>query len=661
MTHFVEVCLLTRQAPAFTYRSETRLIPGTLVKVPFRNGQCWGLIWGEVPPPEFLTKEILEAPLDFQLIPPGQMELARWICDYYVCQAGAVVRHLLPGDGGTVLRMLGIGRKSTVKKRIQPAPSTASSFELNPQQRECVAALQSSISTGSFRPFLLRGVTGSGKTAVFLEAAKTSLAAGKSVLYLVPEIGLTPQTGDRICQILGEHPAMFHSGLSLGERASAWLSVRKGERRVAMGARSALFAPLEDVGLIIVDEEHDNSYKQDEAPRFHARDAAVWLAHRRSCTVVLASATPSLESWKNAKDGRYSLLELPERAQGQPLPEITIVDRTKDPAPGSLTIPAREALQETIARGERAILLLNRRGWAPSMECRSCGHVPECPECLGIRMVLHRREARLICHHCGLTEIVPTTCPKCGSESLDADGIAIQRLEEEIQRLLPGTIVTRMDRDVTAGRRDELRTRLNTFRDQGGVLIGTQMVSKGHDFPAVTLVIAADGDVGAGVADFRAGERTFQTLSQTSGRCGRDNLPGKVFLQTRNPSSPLLAQVQTHDFLGFASQELGMRQELGLPPWKRMILVEMAGKAAVEAERALEKLSRSLQQAGHHQVLGPIPAPIAVVRNAHRYHLLIKHDASSSAVLKAQLRTWLSEPRPPTLRAHVDIDPVDLL
>jgi primosomal protein N' (replication factor Y) (superfamily II helicase) len=661
LTHFVNVCLLTRQAPAFTYRTEVPLTPGTLVRVPFRNGESWGITWDEVPPPEFITKEIIEAPLDFPLIPTGQMELARWICEYYVCPAGAVVRHLLPGDGGTVLRMLGIGRKSTVRKRAQADPPAFGHFELNPRQRECTASLQESIAKGSFQPFLLRGVTGSGKTAVFLEAARTALEAGKSILYLVPEIGLTPQTGDRICQILGEHPAMFHSGLSLGERASAWLAVRKGQRRIAMGARSALFAPLENIGLIIVDEEHDNSYKQDEAPRFHARDAAVWFARKSSCTIVMASATPSLESWKNAKEERYALLELPERAQGQPLPEITIVDRRKDPAPGSLTIPAREALQETIARGERAILLLNRRGWAPSMECRSCGHVPECPECPGMRMVLHRREARLICHHCGWTEIVPKACPKCGSESLDADGIAIQRLEEEVLRLLPGTIVTRMDRDVTAGKRDELRTRLDTFRDQGGVLIGTQMVSKGHDFPAVTLVIAADGDVGVGVADFRAGERTFQTLSQTSGRCGRDNLPGKVFLQTRDPASPLLARVQTHDFLGFAEQELEMRKELRLPPWKRMVLVEMAGASALETEKALGQVPRRLGHLENIQILGPIPAPIAVVRNAHRYHLLIKHEASSSANLKAELRKWLMEPRSPLLKAHVDIDPVDLL
>lgn len=659
MSTFLDVCLLSRQAPGFTYRATQPLPPGTLVKVPFRTGSTWAIVWGEVSEPSFPTKEILEVPFETPLLTPSQMDLARWISEYYLAPPSTAMRHLLPGDGSTLLGLMGIGRKRSLKKRPEPLLGT-STIDLNPRQTSAASALSEAIRAQGFAPFLLRGVTGSGKTAVFLEAARTALEAGRSLLYLVPEIGLTPQSVDRIRESLGHKVALFHSGLSIGERASAWMAVRNGEIRVVLGARSALFAPLSDPGLIVVDEEHDGSYKQDEAPRFHARDAAVWLARRQGCPIVLASATPSLESWKNAKEGRYTLLELPERAQGQPLPGVTILDRRKDPAPGILTIQARQALQETIGRGERAVVLLNRRGWSPSMECRSCGHSPSCPDCTDLKMVLHRRQKRLICHHCGWTELMPERCPVCGSDSLDPEGAAIQKLEEEIQALIPGTPVIRLDRDVTAGRREELQERLAAFRQDGGILLGTQMIAKGHDFPAVTLVVAADGDIGSSSPDFRCNERTFQTLTQAAGRCGRDLQGGRVLLQTRAPDSPLLERVRTHDFLGFAQSELEMRRELDLPPWSRIFLVEAASRSPQHAQTALEELEAQLSEMDGLSVLGPIPAPLPVVRQAHRFHLVIK-VAGPHPTLRKHLQHWLSQRRAPDLRCQVDVDPIDLL
>lgn len=660
MSAFLDVCLLTRQAPAFTYRAPHALAAGTLVRVPFRNTSTWGLVWGPVAEPSFATKEILETPLPDPLVPAAVMDLARWIADYYLCPAGSVVRHLLPGDGGTVLGLLGIGRKRSLKARALPELLPQPEITLNPAQIACASRLREAVQAHAFAPILLRGVTGSGKTAVFLEAAHQALEQGLGVLYLVPEIALTPQTVDRIRARLEGPVALFHSGLSLGERASAWLAVRQGSARVAIGARSALFAPITSPGLLVVDEEHDSSYKQGEAPRFQARDAAVWLARRQSCPVVLASATPSLESWRNAQEGRYQLLELPERAQGQPLPAVSILDRRTDPAPGALTITAREALRETIERGERALVLLNRRGWAPSMECRSCGYVPECPDCPGLRMVLHRRQGRLVCHHCGRVELVPERCPQCGSDSLDADGIAIQRLEEELTNLLPGTPVIRLDRDVTAGRRDELPSRLTAFREHGGVLLGTQMIAKGHDFPSVTLVVAADGDVGVGVPDFRSGERAFQTLTQAAGRCGRGSLPGQVLVQTRDPQSVLLEKVRGHDYLAFAKEELQVRRELSLPPWTRLLLVEAASITASKAEATLTELAARLSSLEGVAAMGPIAAPLPVVRQASRFHLLLK-TIRPQPQLKNLLARWLAEPGDPKVHRFVDVDPIDLM
>jgi primosomal protein N' (replication factor Y) len=292
------------------------------------------------------------------------------------------------------------------------------------------------------------------------------------------------------------------------------------------------------------------------------------------------------------------------------------------------------------------------------MECRSCGYSPTCPDCAELRMVLHRK--RLICHHCGLTELVPTRCPKCGSESLDPDGIAIQKLEEEIRALVPDAPVMRLDRDVTAGRREELQVRLTAFRRDGGVLLGTQMIAKGHDFPAVTLAIAADSDVGTSSPDFRSNERTFQTLTQAAGRCGRDLLGGQVLLQTRSPDSPLLERVRNHDYVGFAAQELEMRKELGLPPWSRLFLVEAASRTASRAEAILHELAASIQAREGLQVLGPIPAPLPVVRQSHRFHLVIRCLTSQPGI-RPQLARWLGSLKDPELRCHVDVDPVDLL
>lgn len=696
MTRFVDVVLLSGESPAFTYADPgLDLRPGDAVLVPFGTAKARepepdqlsmkGLSKRRGAPrkaerkavvievherePSFATRPVQERLLETPLLPPQLVAMCRWISDYYLCPPGTAMGPALASAGPSSLSRLGLGRRKAraVGTEIVSAPlPPRTPWTPTGDQERAIAQLQEAVRAGGFSAHLLHGVTGSGKTAVFLEAARTALEADRQVLFLVPEIGLTPQTVARIRKSLGDGVAVLHSQLTDVERAESWTALREGRLRVALGPRSALFAPLFRPGLVIVDEEHDGSYKQNgDSPRYHGRDAAVWLARAHGVPVVLGSATPSLESWNNALEGRYRRIDLLARATGAALPPVELVDlrRSRVATGSALSSTLRQALADCIAEGSRAMVLHNRRGYAPQLCCLECGHVPECPECPGLRLTLHRRRGQLACHHCGHVWPVPERCPECGSEELDPEGWAIQRVEEELRRALPDTPVTRLDRDV-ADERDGHSTALGTFQTDGGVLLGTQMIAKGHDFPEVTLAAVTDSDIGASMPDFRASERTFQLLSQFAGRAGRADRPGRAMLQTRRPDDPLLARVASHDFVGFAAEELERRRELSLPPFQRMALLEASSEEPEAAFRWLSSLAGPLRNAlaGNGLAMGPVEAPLPVVRRRHRWHLLFKSSPERFAALRQILqREMLRQPPPRDVRAFVDVDPVDLL
>lgn len=671
MSRFVDVVLASGQGPTFTYLDpDAALSVGDLVRVPFGNRTLTALVWETHDRvPEFETKSVVERLLETPFAPTHLVDLARWIADYYMCQPGVAAGPIWSCAGKSTFVRLGLGKRKPSKPRKTKTESVLGEpvrFELNPRQILAASAMREALGSGEFKPFLLHGITGSGKTAVFLDAAREAVERGRQVLIMVPEIGLTPQTVKRTAEALGTRVATLHSQVSDAERADAWTSLRDGSCRVALGPRSALFAPLFDLGFLVVDEEHDGSYKQSgDSPRYHGRDAAVWLAKRCSIPVVLGSATPSLETWHNARSGRYGSLALPERAAGA-LPFVETVDlREGRKATGtSLSPRLRTAIDETLSKNERVMVLHNRRGWAPQAECLDCGAPVECPDCPGLRLTWHLNQGRLVCHHCGHSSPPPRICPSCGGPSLEPQGWAIQRVEEEMVRLFPGHPVVRLDRDVAA-RKGAHEKAMDAYLENGGILLGTQMIAKGHDIADVTLVGVTDSDIGAGMPDFRASERSFQLLCQVAGRAGRADLPGKVLLQTRRPEDPLLRDVVNHDFEAFALRELETRQILSLPPFSRMVLVEVSGEDEAAAERWISELGRILSprlRSFGGSAMGPLPAPVAVVAKRHRLHLLCKAPLERSAELRrAVLEALVSKPAPKSLRVFADVDPVDVM
>ena len=524
------------------------------------------------------------------------------------------------------------------------------------------------------RAFLLHGVTGSGKTEIYLQAIAHALSQGKGAIVLVPEISLTPQTVERFKARFSSGPhqtlvAVLHSQLSSGERHDEWHKIRQGRARIVIGARSAVFAPVEPLGLIIVDEEHEHSYKQEETPRYHARDVAVVRGQRESAVVVLGSATPSLESYYNAKRGKYHLLELPGRVTETRLPVVRVVDlrleerKTKGGAQAIFSIPLREAIRLRLERGEQTMLFLNRRGYSTSLQCDKCGYVAGCPNC-SVTLTFHRRAQELRCHICNHEAGVPSTCPQCNNPSIRYSGLGTERVEDVLSRLFPKARVTRMDSD-TLQRKEDYRRVLTEFRTgKIDILVGTQMIAKGLHFPNVTLVGIIHADLGLHVPDFRAGERTFQLLTQVSGRAGRGDVEGEVFVQTFTPFHPAIQFARRHDFLGFYDQEMEFRQQLQYPPWSRVALLTLKGRNEEKVKLSADHLRKTLDQrlgAWKDLVLaGPAPAPLLKAETFFRYQLMIRTRAM--ARLSKELAAMESELNwPDDIRLSVDVDPVNLV
>ncbi|TPV94148.1 MAG: primosomal protein N' [Myxococcales bacterium FL481] len=542
--------------------------------------------------------------------------------------------------------------------RSQPSPPTA-------EQAAALDWLREQLDQRVFAQALLHGVTGSGKTEVYLQLIAAARAQDGAAIVLVPEISLTPQLADRFRSRFGDTVAVLHSGLTPRQRYDAWEQIRTGQRRIVIGARSAVFAPVENLRVIVVDEEHDSSFKQEEGVRYHARDVALVRARAAAAVAVLGSATPSLETYQRAREGRIEWLRLRTRPTPRPLPKVEVVSlKVHRPDPHTqLTARLRDAVCETVAAGEQVIIFLNRRGYTTGLVCRSCGAMQACPDCSAPAMTYHLSRNRLLCHLCGHVEATPTACSACGSQDLIHSGAGTERVELALIEAFAEFRVLRLDRDASRGRR--LLTTLQAFRDhQADILVGTQMLAKGHDFPGVTLVGIVAADQGLSMPDPRAAERSFQLLTQVAGRAGRGERAGRVILQTWAPSHPAVARAAEHDFEGFAELELADRRDLGNPPFGHLALVRFVGADELAVERVAtacaRRLRAHLRDTTEVRLLGPVAAPIARINRRTRWQLLLR--AKQRAPLHGLLR-WLRRQRVEAhgVRVGIDVDPQSLL
>jgi len=576
--------------------------------------------------------------------------------------------------GGTAAAELALVRRGLLSPQARevrrdplagyPVEAAEAPLPPTPGQAEALATTLAALRSGRFAVFLLFGVTGSGKTEVYLQAIAAALAAGRQALVLVPEIALTPAATAHFTSRFGRRVALLHSGLRPGERFDEWRRIRAGEADIVVGARSAVFAPLPRLGFLIVDEEQDGAYKQEEVPRYHARDVAVMRARLLGCPVLLGSATPALESYANAERGRYHLLTLPGRLGEARLPEVHVVDMRQELArAGRLPLLSdllRERMAAHLARGGQVLLLLNRRGYAAALLCRDCGLILRCPRC-SVSLIWHATVARALCHHCGYARRVPETCPECGGSRLRHFGVGTQQLERVVREAYPGARVARMDRDTAVGPAGYRAILSRLATGSLDVLVGTQMIAKGHDFPGVTLVGVLAADLTLNLPDFRAGERTFTLLTQMVGRSGRGREPGEGIIQTFAPEHYAIRAALAQDYPAFYREEAPLRRARRLPPFTRTVRLLCAAPAEEIARASAERLAGLLQGVPGVEADGPAPAPLLRLRGAYRWHLLAK--GGTAAALHRAVRAALAGVPPPGragLRIEVDADPLDL-
>jgi primosomal protein N' (replication factor Y) len=532
---------------------------------------------------------------------------------------------------------------------------------LTTEQAATLAQLVPAIKSGGFIPFLLHGVTGSGKTEVYLAAIEEVVARGREAIVLVPEISLTPQTIRRFRRRF-DRIAVLHSHMSDAERHRHWQSIALGQVQVVVGARSAVFAPARRLGLLVIDEEHESSFKQETTPRYHARDVAVKRAQTEGVPVLLGSATPSLESWRNAERGRYTRLAMPSRVGGRPMPAVEIIDlRDEKPALGGLSESLRQAMVQALDQGGQVILLLNRRGFNTFVLCPRCGHVVKCHAC-DVAVTYHRGRHILLCHTCDAERGCPPACPGCGAPSLHYGGIGTERLEREIRTAFPDVVARRMDSDTmrSPGSHEQV---LSAFKaGEVKILLGTQMIAKGLDFPNVTLVGVVNADTALHLPDFRAAERTFQLVAQVAGRTGRGDQPGRVLVQTYSPDHPAIRSAAKHDYMGFARDELPERVKFGVPPYGRLVRLVARGANEKAVFAYMQDLAAALRAAADPsvRVLGPAPAPVLKIRNMYRFHLQLRCP-NSRPVQKLTNTVPAEHPAPHGIELVIDVDPITML
>ncbi|HEV8342905.1 MAG TPA: primosomal protein N' [Candidatus Binatia bacterium] len=695
-------------------------------------------------------KEILACLDDRPILDASLMELSRWTSQYYLSTMGEVLYTVLPpglrvasqkfvlqtksvpmapGLDGEILEELhkkkGKASLKTLRRRFPGADlyramerlvargavmvqersvriqkkerddvageeetrtADVQSLTLTAEQQKACDAVQERLENGRFETFLLHGVTGSGKTEVYLRLMEEVRRSGRCSLILTPEISLTPQLLDRLRARFPGRVGVLHSALSPSQRWAEWWRILDGKVDVVVGARSAVFAPIPDLGLTVVDEEHDSSYKQEDGLRYHARDLAVVRGSIIGSPVLLGSATPSVESFENCRRGRYRLLELTKRVEQKPLPSVEVIDlraeirygprKTEDrqrvmghqsSAIGLFSSRLKEALQENFRRSQQSLIFLNRRGFAHFLQCRLCGFVLRCSHC-SVAMTFHLKQRAVLCHHCGFRKPAIQLCPGCGNISLSAVGFGTEQIEQELNQLLPEARVARMDRDTTRKRGSQERLIRGWEKGEIHVLVGTQMITKGHDIAGVTLVGAILADLSLNLPDFRAAEKTFQLLSQVAGRAGRGREPGRVIIQTYVPDHYTIQHVITHDYKGFFDSELEFRRSMSYPPFSRLVHLRLEGPKAQEVQAKMKELGIELgarQRRGPNtleeiEILGPAPAPIEKLRGRYRWQILLK-GKKSAPVLELARQARKIIPRSRHTRLYIDVDPYNML
>jgi len=699
---------------------------GSQVVVPFHSRELRGFVVGLANHSAFgdKLKEIAGVVGEKPLIPDPIMKLAYWIADYYCAPIEAAVRTVLPSAvrkrgarhkkqlvvslTGNIPEKISVKQDevfqalekhgqmtmSELKERTGCSDSPIRTlekhglvkieestilrdphaglellrtqpFDLMVEQQTALDAISASMEKEKPGTVLLHGVTGSGKTEVYLQAIQRALDKGQGAIVLVPEISLTPQTVDRFRSRFGDCVAVLHSSLSDGERHDEWHRIRNGEARIAIGARSALFAPIENLGLIVVDEEHEPTYKQEESPRYNARDAAVMRGHLENCCVVLGSATPALESFNNVREGRYELAEMLMRVDDRSMPLMRVVDMRieaeKEGRPHIFSAELVQAIYERLNCNEQVILFLNRRGFSSSLQCEQCGYVAECGEC-SVSMTYHKRAHKLLCHICGTESTVPDRCPECGDPDFKYAGMGTERIEEVLEKLCPKAKVARMDSD-TMRKKDSYRTVLDKFRTgKIDILLGTQMIAKGLDFPNVTLVGVLYADMSLHMPDFRAGERTFQLLTQVAGRAGRGEKAGEVIVQAYTPHHPAIQAARNLDYAGFCSQDLEFRKELSYPPFSHLVLLTFKGESEMEVMDTAGGFSARLEKILPESVMHspPVPAPLARAKGHYRYHIMLRCE-HTVRMTKPIRHVQAVFKLPKTVTCTVDVDALSLM
>jgi primosomal protein N' (replication factor Y) len=633
--------------------------PGDRVAVPFGTRQRFGLAIEAAAGTEVAEgklKEVARVLDGVPRLPAEWLDFIRFLAGYYQRPFGETAVAALPPR----LRSL-----RPLPKKVLGSASATSGTRFVPSHPPTAAqtgAIEKiSAALGSFRAFLLHGVTGSGKTEVYLRLIERALAQGTQALVLVPEISLTPQLEARIRDAFPDtHIAVMHSGLEDVARTAAWLSCARGDAGIVLGTRLAVLAPFPRLGLVVIDEEHDTSFKQQEGLRYSARDAAVALAQRARCPVILGTATPSLESWQNSLSGRYERIDLPERAiRGARLPQVRAIDLRAEPLEHGVASSSIEAIRNRLARREQSLVFINRRGYAPVLSCDACGWAAGCSRCTA-RLVLHTADRCLRCHHCGAEHAVPRHCPTCGNADLRPTGRGTQRIEESIARLFPGARVVRIDRDIARRRAALAQTLEEVRRGEGDILVGTQLLAKGHDFPRLTLVCVLEADNALFSTDYRATERLFSTLVQVAGRAGRREEPGEVRVQTRYPAHPLFAALARHDYAGFATALLAERKAGGFPPF----LFEVALRAeATKLDAAIEFLRDAKRlAAAPSRVRAYDPVPLVITRKAGLERAQLIAQSESRPALQeyaTRLRETLQALSSRQVRWHLDVDPIE--
>jgi primosomal protein N' (replication factor Y) len=653
--------------------------PGLRVLVPVGPRRVWGTVLDLEPKrPQFPVRRIVGIPEPRLVLTEELLGLCRWVADYYASTLGEVLHAAAPSPAALRHRASRPADDDATGWHATEPPAREA---LNPDQKTALRALEGALAERAFRSFLLYGVTGSGKTAVYLHAALEAIRRGGQALILVPEIALSPQAVDAFRRSGLSRVALYHSTLRPKERAEVWRAAAAGQLDLVVGTRSAVLLPFRDLRFLVVDEEQDGAYKQEDSPRYHARDVALVRAQRLGATAVLSSATPSLESYDRALRGPYQLLHLPRRVDGRPLATVRVADlrmrrdRARDfveESPGSVPSPRSrylsplllEAMARTLERREQAILFLNRRGHSTYLQCRGCGAVAECSRC-DVSLTVHSEDATLRCHYCGAQRKLLPACRECGASDLWFGGVGIQKIEREVARIFPEARLARLDLDATR-RRGAAASILAAFRDgRTDFLLGTQMVTKGFHFPGVTLVGIIVADLQLHLPDFRAAERTFQILTQVAGRAGRGESPGEVIMQSYDPDHPALRCAAAQDYPAFFAQEAAERRELAYPPYGHLVEIEVKGRSkervaesAAEIRRALARLASGSDVS----VLGPAPKPLSRIKRLERWHVLLRSPSRKAlrGVLDQAL-PGLRARRPGGIHVAVDVDPRQLL